>query len=672
MSKLPPVTSDYKRLFGLAIFLFLLFSLLISQFYRIQIVEGDKWSLEAHRQHFFVVKEPFLRGTFYSNTSIKKGHPETLQKLVFDIQKFHLYIDPVAIPPKNRKQIAENLQSVLNLTVAEKLSFKSNFVKKSRSRKLAMWLDVETRDVIQAWWLPYAKKYKIPRNAVFFVTDYQRSYPFGKLLGQVIHTVQNNKDEVTKQALPTGGLELTFNDYLKGKQGKRRLMRSPRNAFETGEIISSPEHGADIHLTINHCLQAIAEEEIEKGVKKAKAKAGWAVMMNPHNGEILAIAQYPSFFPPDYQSYFNDPKLIENTKVKAITDANEPGSVMKPFTMLAALLANEVLVARGEKPLFDPEAKMVTNNSKFPGRSKPLTSTHTHNFLNMDLALQKSCNVYVARLAEAMVARLGKEWYRAVLYDSFGFGKKTGLELPGESNGVLPMPGKKHPNGKFEWSGSTPYSLAMGHNIQATSLQLVRAYAILANGGYLVKPTLLRKITKTRSDGTVEVIKDNTNHERGQRVLDSKNVERLIVALKSVTKTGGTSARANIWGYTEAGKTGTAEKVVNGQYSKQLYASTFVGFTPVRNSAFVLLVAMDELEYNYIPGIGKMHHGGTCCAPVFREIATRALDYLGITPDDPHGYPPGDPRYDAEKADWVPEIRKLQELYNLWNNSGSH
>lgn len=662
---------DRKRLLILAIGIFGLFSLLIAQFFRIQIVEGDKWENEAKKQHFFFIKEPFLRGTFYSNTAIKKGHPETPQRFVTDIQKFHLYIDPQSIPVKHRKTIANFLMSKLDLSVTEQLDFKKQFNRKSRSRKLAMWLDPEARDLILEWWNPYAKQYKIPRNAIFFVTDYQRSYPFGKLLGQVLHTIQGVKDEKSEQAVPTGGLELYFNRYLQGKSGKRRLMRSPRNSFETGEIIALPENGADIHLTINHSLQAIAEEEIAKAVKKAKAKAGWAVMMDPYTGEILALAQYPEFFPPDYQYYFNHKELIENTNVKALTDANEPGSVMKPFTMTVALKANEVLRARGEKPIFSPTDKMATANGRFPGRPKPLTDTHLHHFLNMDMAMQKSSNIYVARLAEAIVARLGKEWYRQALQECFGFGLKTGIELPAESPGVLPMPGKKHQNGALEWSAATPYSLAMGHNVQITGVQLARAYAVFANGGYLVNPTIIRKIVKTKSDGTKEILKDNTNIDRClefKRVLSPETISTVTKAMKYVTKQGGSASRANVWGYTEMGKTGTANKIVNGRYSENQYCSSFVGFVPATKPAFVLLVTVDEPEYGYIPGIGKKHHGGACAAPVFREISSRALEYLGIPSDDPHGYPKGDPRHDSKKADWLIETQKLQEMYEAWNN----
>lgn len=660
---------SYGRLVGLFFGVFFLFGLLISQFFNIQIVEGEKWSKVARKQHFFIIHDPFLRGRFFSNTDIKKGHPQALQSFVTDIQKFHLYVDPESIPAAHKTIISKNLISLLDLSIEEKQKLRSQFDRKSRSRKLAMWLDHDERDDVLKWWLPYARKNKIPRNALFFLNDYQRSYPFGKLLGQVLHTIQNNKDETTKQAVPTGGLELYFNKYLQGKPGKRRLMRSPRNSFETGEILVLPENGADIYLTINHCLQAIAEEEIEKGVRKAKAKSGWAVMMDPFTGDILALAQYPGFLPSDYPSYFSDPKLIDDTRIKAITDAFEPGSVLKPFTLAIALKANKALEKDGKKPIFSPEAKIATSNGRFKGRNKPLSDTHVHYFLNMEMALQKSTNIYMARLVESIVNTLGIEWYRENLCHTFGLGKKTGLELPGEAFGTVPTPGKKHANETFEWSASTPYSTAIGHNIQTTSLQLVRAYAVFANGGYLVKPTLVRKIVKSSQDNVQTVLLDNTNRtlESQERVLDPEIIKTVIHAMKYVTKPGGTAPRANVWGYTEAGKTATANKIVNGKYSPTQYYASFVGFTPINKPAFVLLVSLDEPEYGYMPGIGKTHHGGNCAAPIFKEIATRSLAYLGIPSDDPHGYPNGDPRFDAEKADWILESRKLQEKYDSWN-----
>ncbi len=669
MKKDSPVTLDEKRrALCIATFIFVLFSLLIAQFFNIQILEGDKWLEIAERQHYFIVKEPFKRGTFYASSQYKQGHPAEQQRFVVDIPKFHLYADPKSFPDELKDEVSENILARLGMSLDERIDLRKQFDKKSRSRKLAMWLDEEMYAGLNEWWQKFARKNKIPRNALFFVKDYQRSYPFGKLLGQVLHTIQSQKDD--GQALPTGGLELYFNKYLRGKQGKRKLMRSPRNSLEIDEIISYPEDGADIYLTINPVLQAIAEDEIERGVKKCKAKNGWAAMMDPYSGEILVLAQYPFFNPQEYQFYFNDPGLIENTKVKAVTDANEPGSIFKPFTAMMALKGNRELKAKGEKELFSIDEKIPTASGKFPGRSKPITDTSVSKYLNFDMGMQKSSNIYMGRLAEKMISRLGNEWYRNQLQNLFGIGVKTNIELPAESNGVLPTPGKLHPNGAPEWSVPTPYSLAMGYNLQVTSVQILRAYSVLANKGYLVQPTLIKKIVKKERDGTEIVLLDNSKKkEKFPKVMDESIVARTVEAMRYVTKPGGTALKADVPGYTEVGKTSTTKKLVNGIYSERLYVATFAGFTPADHPAFILVVSMDEPEYGYIPGIGKNHNGGNCTAGVFREISKRSLAYLGIPPDDPYGYPPGDPRRDTEKANWMPETRRLQEIYIKWNKS---
>ncbi len=672
----PPVTHlHHRRILALSIAIFFLFSLLIARFFSIQITQGEYWSKIGDKQHYFTVKEPFQRGIFYSNLSLKKGNENLLQPLVYDIQKYHLYADVSALPAKLKNPITHDLAAHLHLNEVDKRRLANHLTKKSRSRKLAMWLEKNERDAILQWWLPFAKEHKLPRNALFFVSDYQRSYPFGNLLGQVLHTVQGIKDEKTLQGIPTGGLELYFNDYLKGRQGKRRLMRSPRNSLEIGEMIAEPQNGADVYLTINHYLQAIVEQELAAGVISCRAKSGWAAMMDPFTGEVLALAQYPFFHPGDYQRYFNDPSLIEHTKVKAITDAQEPGSIMKPITIAVALKANDELTKRGEKPLFDPEEMMPTANSHFPGRRKPLKDTHFHAYLNMQMAIQKSSNIYVARLVEKIIARLGNDWYRNVLYQDFGIGRKTGIELPSESIGSLSTPGKKHPNGVLEWSASTPYSMAMGHNMQVTSLQTLRAHAIFANGGFLVKPTLVKKIVRRGKDGKNEILLDHSDpllKKPNPRVVSEKIAKQIATAMKFTTKNGGTARKADVWGYSEAGKTGTADKVIGGAYRPEFVCASFVGFVPAEKPAFVLIVTMDEPAYGYIHGLGRNHMGGTCSAPVFREISKRSLEYLGIPPNDPHGYPPGDPRFHSEKADWMPEIKQLQEKYEKWNNKSGH
>ncbi len=624
-----PSLSTRKRLACISIGLFFLFTLLIVQFFKIQIIEGSKWTAQAKAQHQLIVTEPFKRGLFYSNTTLKLGHPETPQAFVIDVPKFHLYADPKAIPVEYRDEIVSKISSLLQFKSEESQKLKSNLERKTRSRKLALWLDRPQKDLLTSWWLPFAKSKKLPRNALFFVEDYKRSYPFGKLLGQVLHTVREDKDSLSNRAIPTGGLELVFDRILQGKEGKRQILRSPRHPMETGKILASAEDGADVHLTINHYLQAVAEEEIAKAVKRSNAKSGWAVLMEPRTGEIWALAQYPYFEPQEYKKFFNNQEFQEHTKVKAITDPYEPASTMKPITIALALKANIELKKQGKPPLFSPTEKIATSNGSFPGRSKPIHDVRSHPYLNMNLALQKSSNIYMARLVQRIVDTLGEKWYRNALQEIFGFGVKTGIELPSESPGSVPTPGKLHKNGKLEWSKPTPYSISFGHNILVNSMQMLKSYAIIANGGYDVKPSLVRKIVRKRRDGSEEVLLDNVLEERvknSPRLLEEEIVDEVIRAMKSVTKPGGTASKGDIYGYTEAGKTATSEKIVGGTYSKKDHISTFIGFAPADDPKFIMLVVLNRPTSSI--------YGSETAAPIFFNVAKKALLHFNIAPTE--------------------------------------
>lgn len=658
-------TRDSKRLLVLAVFLFALFSLLLVRFFQIQIIEGEKWKKIAFCQHQHVVKEPFMRGSFFSNTSIKEGHPEDEQAFVVDVPKFHLFVDPKSVPIIHKQEMSGALSDLLGLALDEKVALELS--KNSRSRKIESFLDREEKEKIDLWWQKFSKERKIPRNALFFTSDYKRSYPFGSMLGAVLHTVQLEKDPKTGAQIPTGGLELTCNEYLKGKEGRRLVLRSPRRPLDMGKILEEPENGADIYLTVNHYLQALVESELIRGVQAVNAKGGWAVMLDPHNGEILALAQCPTFDPSRYRDYFNDPEKLEYTRVRAVTECFEPGSIFKPITAAICLKASEELKKRGEPPILHPGEKIATSNGWFPGRYKPLKDGRKHNFLNLYLGIQKSSNIYMGKIVQRLVDTLGDEWYRSSLSDLFGFGFRTGIELPGESPGLLPTPGKFHPNGKPEWSLPTPYSLSIGYNILINSIQMIRAYAAIANGGYLVDPHLIRKIVKKLPDGSKEILVDHTGDLKKQKILSEAITGPLIDAMKFTTKPGGTSLRGDVWGYSEAGKSGTTEKMIDGHYSKVNHISSFVGMVPAQSPRFVLLVAVDDPEPKFIPGLGKQQHGGVCAAPIFREISARALQYLGVSPDDPFGYPQGDPRRSASEADWADEVSQLRELYREWN-----
>lgn len=659
-------SGERGRLVALAIFLSLLFSLLAARFYQVQIVEGEKWVQAALAQHQTVIPIPFMRGSFYSNTSVRPLSSEEAQPFVIDVPKFHLFIDPDSIPPYIKKRMAGELANLLAVPAGQ---IEPEFQRKSRCRRLSMWMQREQKEEILHWWEGFSRREKIVKNALYFSLDYQRSYPFGSLLGSVLHTVQKEKDPRTFQSYPTGGLELAFNSYLVGKRGKRQILRSPSHSLDTGTVLEEPQDGADIYLTINHYLQAIAETELEKGVRAAGGVGGWAVMMDPESGEILALAQTPSFDPSRYADFFNDPALQEATRVKAVSDCFEPGSIFKALVLTVGLMANDELKAKGRKPLFTPEEKIATSNGSFPGRSHPLKDGRVHHYLNMYHAIQKSSNIYMARISQRIVETLGDAWYRNALEKTFGFGQKTLIELPGENPGLLPTPGKLHPNGKLEWSVPTPYSLCMGHNILVNSIQMVRAYAAIANGGLLVQPHLVRRIIRKKRSGEKEVLLDRTGQHafQSKRVFSPTIAETITRGLKFVTKEGGTSKLADLYGYTQAGKSGTAEKIIAGIYSKEHNISSFVGFAPAKNPRLVLLVSVDDPERKFIPGVGKHQMGGVSASPIFREIATRSLRYLGVEPDDPYGYPPGDPRRDAEKADWTKEIRELKLLYQQWN-----
>lgn len=311
--------------------------------------------------------------------------------------------------------------------------------------------------------------------------------------------------------------------------------------------------------------------------------------------------------------------------------------------------------------------KIETGSGNFKGVPKPLKDGRRHNFLNMYMAVQKSSNVYMGQLINRLKETLGDDWYRNALKEMFRFGEKTHIEYPGENGGFLPEIGKTYQNGALQWSAATPYYLAIGHNISVNGIQMLKAYGMIANYGLEVQPFLVKKIVKKDLDGKEVVLLDNVNKEKNcRRILSKANAAQIINAMKFTTKLGGTAYRGDIKGYTEAGKSGTSEKIINGRYSDKAYISLFAGMTPANNTKLVILVAIDEPEKRFIPGEGKSWHGGVCAAPVFKEIGRRALEYLGVEPDDPFSYSYAKDRL---KADWLYEVSQMSKLYKEYNET---
>lgn len=641
------------------------FGVVLAQFYRLQIAQHEQWSERARRQHEILIQEHAPRGRFFANTDVLAAHPLEPVPLVHDVSKFHLWMDPSVIPEHLKKECAQALTSRLGAG-----SFHQDLMRKVRNRRLAMWLDPDAKESVETWWKRFAAAHSLPRNALYFTEDSQRSHPFGKLAGQLLHTIRDFKDEETQQGLPTGGLELTLNSYLSGQTGKRKFLRSPLHLLDEGEILEHAVPGADIQLTVNHILQSSVEEALEKGVVAAQAKGGWALAMDPYSGEILALAQYPFFEPARYRDYFASPEAMVHARVRAILDLNEPGSVMKPFTVALALQANWELHQQGRPPLLYADEKIAVAPRSFPGRSKPLKDIKDYRFMNLDMALQKSSNVYMGTLAQRICEHLGPEWMLAQL-ERLGFGQKTGVELLGEVPGRLPRLGV-HVKGRPEWSGSTPYSLAMGHAMGTTSLQVARAYCALANGGTLVRPTLVRRITRLHPEKGFEVLYDGDHQRRvhpAPKVLAPEVCQRVVHALRFACCKNGGGKRAGVPGFSCAGKSGTAEKVIGGRYSKDRNFSSFVGMIPAKRPRLVILVGIDEPAPITIPGEGRNTLGGRCAAPIFKEIAERAMLTMGIQPDDPFSLPKDDPQRRSGESEWSKEVQALQSLLERWNTT---
>lgn len=640
-----------KRLTLISLGLLSCYSLLILRYYKIQICEGERWAAEAIGQHEFRVRDPFLRGTFFANTSLRKGDLGLPQPFAIDVTKFHLCLDSVAIPEVHRDVIAKKLWSLVGEGSYEHL--RAQFDKRSRHCKAFLWLDRSLHDRILLWWKAYAAQHKLPSNALFFITDSQRSYPFGSLLGQVLHTLREVKDEKTGKAFPTGGLEAYFNHVLEGEAGERKLLRSPLNHLDLDRIVKIPKDGSDIYLTINPTIQTIAEQELERGVLEARAHGGRLIFMNSCTGEILALAQYPFFDPANYKQFFNDKERVEYTKVSMVTDAFEPGSIMKPITIAIALQANEEVEKSSRGKLFDPQEAIDVTRTSFPGRQKsPLKDIVRNNKLNMYMGIQKSSNVYVAQLADRIVQSLGSSWYQEKLH-AFGFGKKTGIELPAETPGLVPSLQRFHINGSPEWSLSTPYSLAMGYNILATGMQMVQAYAVIVNGGFLVRPTLVKKIVKPSGEEYVLPFSR-------ERVLSSSVAQEVLHAMRFTTLPGGTGFRAGLKHHSSGGKTGTTEKMIQGKYDKHRHISSFIGVAPLQQieeiPPFVILISIDDPEYGLREDGTKNYMGGRCAAPVFSRVVDRVFSYLGVPPD-------------KEKHANKEEVFALKVLYEEWNRA---
>lgn len=428
---------------------------------------------------------------------------------------------------------------------------------------------------------------KLNIKGLGFIPEAKRYYPKGELASHVIGMVGLENQ-------PLEGIELKYDKQLRTTGRKVYLARDA-----SGRKLSSGEEdleakGNDLLLTIDEGLQYIVEKELEKVMARWKSVAASAIMMDPYTGEILALANRPAY---DLNNIAGAGKnAIRN---RGITDIYEPGSTFKVIIGTAAL----------EEKLYNLDSKFDCSRGAIEVGRKVIHDAHKHGVLTFQEVIQKSSNV-----GSIMIGmKLGKErLYRyAKLY---GFGETTGIDMPGEVSGWIRKPER--------WSATSIGAIPIGQEVAVTPLQILRAYSVIANGGYLVQPHLVSEI-RAPEGHTLSSFKGET-----KRVLSAKTAKVFKDILKTVVEEGGTATQAAVEGNQVAGKTGTAQLIDHrtGRYSRDRYISSFVGFVPADNPKIAMIVVVYEPK-------GQVY-GGVVAGPVFKDIADQALSYMNVPMDE--------------------------------------
>jgi cell division protein FtsI (penicillin-binding protein 3) len=555
---------NHNRLRVAKIFFLALFLVIAGRAFQLQVLQGERLMRLGERQH---LKEWIVlpkRGALFD----RAGEP-----LALSMESQSVYARPRRV--QDPEKLSRALAQILNLRV-------SDVKQKLSSDKPFVWIKRQVSS-------PEAEKIQALNPAgIGMFYEPNRHYPQGQLAGQLIGFVGRDSEGLE-------GLELKYNDYIRGEAGSSM---TERDALGRRVLVQGVERlrippGSDLHLTLNTSMQHIAEKELEAAVLKYRAKAGVAIVMEPFTGEVLALANYPAFDPNRYSK-----QSAEQRRNRAVTDSFEPGSTFK--TILAAAALEEGVV--GKEDLFYCEM------GKYSYAGKIIHDTHPHGWLPFSKILQVSSNIGFTKVAQ----KLKKDRYFKYI-EKFGFGQVSGIDVPGEVPGLLRR--------SESWSAIDLATHAFGQGISTTPMQMVMAYAAIANGGFLMRPYVTRRVVSPRG----EVVLENQPH-MVRRVISEKTSRSLASMLRDVTNEGGTGVMANVDGFEVAGKTGTAQKAdpVHGGYAAKKRVASFIGFVPANDPRLVALVLIDEPEVNV--------YGGIVAAPVFRNIAQASLRHLAVAP----------------------------------------
>lgn len=412
---------------------------------------------------------------------------------------------------------------------------------------------------------------------VYTLNEARRYYPNGEVTGHLLGFT--NVDDRGLE-----GVELTYNDWLQGKAGKMLAIRDNIGRQVTDlSLLQAARPGREITLSIDRRIQYLTYRELKAAAQKFHAKSATAVVMDVRTGEVLAIADQPGFNPNS-----RDKGTPADRRDRAVTDAYEPGSTMKPFTVAAAL----------ESGSIQPNSTFNCGYKYFPVGNANVRDDHEHGILDIAHILMYSSNIGAAQIS---LKTPPQALYH--MLSSVGFGQTTGIGLPGESAGSLPP--------YQRWSLAERATLAFGYGISVTALQLASAYAAIANGGVYLHPTILKV--------------NDPAQVRGVRVMKPQTAAVIRQMLEGVITPQGTGTLAAIPGYRVAGKTGTSHKADRGGYSANKYVASFVGFAPASNPRLVMAVMVNEPRGAY--------YGGLVSAPVFRQVMAGSLRLLNVPPD---------------------------------------
>jgi len=435
----------------------------------------------------------------------------------------------------------------------------------------------------------YLKRHVTPEQAeqvkalniagIGLTREYRRYYPSGTVTGHVVGFT-----DVDDQGQE--GIELAYDEQLRAIPGRKRVLKDRYGSVvESVESVTLPVPGKDISLSLDRRLQYLVYRELKAAVAAHHARAASAIVLDARSGEVLAMVNEPGFNPNNRASLRSS--VFRN---RVVTDVFEPGSTLKPFTAAAAL----------ESGKFSPHTVINTGSGLLTVGRNTIRDTHNHGPLTVAQVIEKSSNVGAARLALALGDRVLRE-----MFSKAGFGAISGISLPGE------VAGRMNP------SSGVPIDLATlgyGYGISVTPLQLARAYSILANGGILLPVSMLKR------DALPE----------GKRIMSEQTARQVRAMLEQAVSQHGTGVTAQVAYYRIGGKTGTAHKLVNGEYAKNSYIASFAGFAPASNPRLVMIVMVDEPQ-------GSAYFGGQVAGPVFSKVMAGALRLLNVPPDNLNG-----------------------------------